>query len=134
MDPSDTLIKTVWVTSSFVGFHRYPDAPDHVAYLASAHRHVFNVKVTVRVAHSNRSVEFHSMKQQLDYVLLRNPTFVKLREPKGSDVSTLSCEMMAEELIAALTTLGYDVMMVQVDEDGECGAQVMRVRNKETSK
>lgn len=106
----------IWVTFQRPGFHRYPNAPTDVSYLATEHRHLFKFKVTVEVFTNDRDVEFH---QLLNWLEARYPH-------SGSRVDHKSCEMLAEELIEALSDLHgtrrrYEV---EVSEDGECGAIV----------
>lgn len=110
--------KTIWVTASFISFHCWPEAPSDVAYLRSLHRHIFNVSVHVHVNHSDRAVEFHLLKMQVENIcgILANQFLPENR--------SMSCEMMAEHIAEALLTRQFDVSEVRVDEDGECGAVI----------
>lgn len=109
--------KTVWIKTSFVGFHCWPDAPAEVSYLRSLHRHTFNVRVCVSVDHSDRAVEFHLLKERVENCC------TKLRH-ELSELRHLSCEMLAESLTEQLLDKQLFVCSVQVDEDGECGAEI----------
>lgn len=120
------LVSTkIWVTFDMVGFHRYPDAPDAVAYLRDRHRHVFKFKVAVSVIHHDRDIEFHMFKMWL----------TGLYEDKTLEVDYKSCEMLASELLVKIdyqyglikdcVTRRY--ISVEVSEDGECGAVVSTV-------
>lgn len=103
----------IWVTHSLPGFHRYPDAPDEVAYLRNEHRHMFNIKLTMAVKHDNRDVEFHMFKNHLVRTLGTHLT-----------IDYKSCEMVARELLNWMESeypdRGY--YAAEVNEDGECGA------------
>jgi len=44
------------------GFHHWPDAPHHRSYLAVRHRHLFYLEVAVQVAHQDREIEFHDLR------------------------------------------------------------------------
>lgn len=105
---------TIWVTFKLPGIHRYPDAPEEVAYLRYPHRHLFGFKVTMQVFHDDRDVEFH---------MLRNWCVNQYGATLSLDHK--SCEMIARELLEHLSDKypGRSIS-VQVDEDGECGAVV----------
>lgn len=104
---------TIWVTFSRVGFHCWPDAPAHRKYLASAHRHLFEVKVEVPVLHDDREVEFHDL---LDVAATG--------WPEDEQLGARSCEMLARmigtRVLARYRSLAW--VVVTVSEDGEAGA------------
>ena len=102
----------VWVTTSFIGYHRWRDAPEPVAFLRDFHRHVFHVKVMVEVTHDDRQIEFIMLKRELDNYLEEN-----LAERQFD----LSCEQIALILLRE-----YKANMVEVSEDGENGARVIQ--------
>jgi hypothetical protein len=103
----------VYATTTFEGFHRWPDAPLEVAFLRDRHRHLFHIRAEVRVTHSDRDVEFILLKRQLDRAI---------GELKYEyDTSTWSCEQWAECLLGRLK-----LDRVEVSEDGENGAIVER--------
>lgn len=100
----------VWVTEQFVGFHRWKDAPDEVAFLREWHRHIFHVRLAVEVGHNNREVEFFLLKRQLGKFLqgsFNNKQF------------EYSCEQIAEMICDS-----FNAYSVEVSEDGENGATV----------
>jgi hypothetical protein len=105
----------IWVTFDKVGFHRYPDAPEEVAYLRDVHRHVFKFKVRISVFHNDREIEFHMFKNWL----------TSLYEGGDLNVDFKSCEMLATDLLCKVLDK-YDcsarMVLVDVSEDGECGA------------
>lgn len=104
---------SIWVTTSFVGFHYWSDAPDEVDFLRNVHRHVFHVKVCVEVTHCDRQVEFFLLKKDVNkhcQELFEGRTF------------PYSCEMIAQSLVGLLNQ--YKVLWVEVSEDGENGARV----------
>ena len=109
---SETL--KIWVTFALHGMHRYPDAPDEVAYLRNEHRHLFQFKVTVSVIHDDREVEFH---------MLQNWCKAQYAE-SILELNHKSCEMIARDLMTLLTKKYGDLRSyeVEVSEDGECGA------------
>jgi len=79
--------KIIWVTFQRAGFHRYPDAPDDVRYLAYEHRHLFKFKVGIEVFHDDREIEFHQFLRWLESLYAE--TLV---------LDHRSCEMIADEL------------------------------------
>lgn len=102
---------SVWVTTQFIGFHRWKDAPDEVKFLRDWHRHVFHVKLGVPVDHNNRDIEFILLKDKLSYFISAN--FAKQFE--------YSCEQIAEMIVTK-----FNGSFCEVSEDGENGALVER--------
>jgi len=103
--------KIIWVTFQRAGFHRYPNAPEDVGYLASVHRHLFQFKVGIEVFHDDREIEFHQ--------------FLNWLESLYSGTLALdyrSCEMIADELSQEIQKKypNRDIE-IEVAEDGECG-------------
>jgi len=45
--------KTIWakITTQFEGIHKYPNAPDEMAFLRFDHRHIFHVTVWIEQFH-----------------------------------------------------------------------------------
>ena len=105
---------SVWVTTSFVGFHYWEQAPEEVAFLRNVHRHVFHVKATVDVSHSDRDVEFFILKRNLN---------IYCQKFEGTTF-TYSCEQLAAFLGDWLQADNFVVRSVEVSEDGENGARV----------
>lgn len=112
---------TVFITTNFEGQHRWPEAPESVAFLRNLHRHLFGVRVEVIVTNDDRQVEYFELKKATDikvcdYVL---PQLVV--EPRRS------CEMMADQLFRLLDADGYRVRSVEVNEDGENGSIIRKI-------
>ena len=99
----------VWVSTTFVGVHRWKNAPDQVGFLRDWHRHVFHVKLAVSVVGLDREVEFLQLKEKVNIHLAR--TYRERFE--------LSCEMIALDLVRE-----FRAKWVEVSEDGENGAIV----------
>ena len=124
----------VWVTTEFIGFHKVENAPESHKYLSYPHRHLFKVRVDVEVTDKDRQVEFHKLQQTVS-TLLDRPLFnvpdetayelITLKQPVN-EVSTLSCEMIADKIFKLLTDKQFLVSQVSVSEDGECGALLRR--------
>lgn len=104
----------IFVNTSFVGFHYWPEAHDSRKYLRNRHRHTFNVYVSCRVHHNDRDIEFHDL---IDYV---NNIMIKYQSLHNDNLR--SCEMMAEYLYKELIEHSFEVTEIRIDEDGECGA------------
>lgn len=112
---------TVFATTSFVGFHRWAGAPAERSYLRDRHRHLFGVRVEVRVDGDDRQVEFHDLLDELREVLV---SLFDGYEPGGSsEMGTLSCEQIAHAVLNRMRASHPDIS-VRVDEDGECGSEV----------
>ena len=100
----------VWITTDFTAFHRWEDAPEEVQFLREWHRHLFKVKVELKVTHSDRDVEFLILKRKVDQYI--NLWFAHSK-------FEYSCEHIAESLLDH-----FDAYSVTVSEDGENGATV----------
>ena len=100
--------------TSFEGFHRYPDAPQEVAFLRGLHRHQFVVRIWVEQFNNDRDVEYISL---LRWV---NARIAETRFPEEA-----SCEAMAQELGRRVAERHPDrEIRVEVSEDDENGALV----------
>lgn len=108
----------IWITTSFIGFHRWAEAQDSLKYLSYRHRHKFGVRVEVTPTSSkDRSTEFHSLKETVDKITSH------ISELSQTEDFRWSCEMMAEYIISFLNSTNiYKSISVSIDEDGECGA------------
>jgi len=107
---------SVWVKTSFVAFHRWIDAPQHVLFLRNWHRHVFNVKLIVPVRLLDREVEFFTLKGSIESYL---------QYKWAGQYFEASCEQIAFDLLEK-----FKASRVEVDEDGENGAEVKAVLAK----
>lgn len=111
----------VWAWVELPGFHRWPYAPEHRAYLRDRHRHLFGITVHVDVVHAEREVEFHD----LELLIRRWWTSGNLCDgATARDCGSDSCEALAAQLGDHLVTQGVAVSSVEVSEDGEAGAVV----------
>ncbi len=99
----------IWITTTFEGFHRWPDAPDEVAFLRHLHRHLFQVKAWKTVNHDDREIEFILFKRQVDRIIADMK--------RNQFVEHWSCEAWAKQIGLAL-----NCQAVAVSEDGENGA------------
>ena len=114
---------TVSIKTQYEGVHRYPEAPEQVAYLRNPHRHVFGVRVEVQVFDDDREIEFILLKHQVnDY----------LQSHFDGDgvwqMGRLSCEQVCKGILKYLFAFvkwpEQRFWSVTVDEDGENGATV----------
>jgi len=95
------------------GIHKYPDAPDEVAFLRYPHRHMFHFTVTVEVFHDDRDIEFILLKRELE----------SLYDTGVLELDYLSCEMIADDLYEYIEN-AYPGRRTKIEvfEDGENGA------------
>lgn len=108
-----SLSRWVFVRFAVEGFHCWPDAPPHRAYLATRHRHLFHVMVTVAVRHGEREIEFHDLR---DWCVAQLPP---------GDYGAQSCEALALAMAAMLQgPYPGRPVRVEIAEDGECGALI----------
>lgn len=115
---TSTFIK---VKTSTPGMHHWPNAPEHRAYLAQPHRHLFLVECSLQVRADDREVEFHDLKYVLDEAL----PHVGEQKPGYIDFGGRSCESIARELLGRVRTVfGDRPIVIEVSEDGECAATI----------
>lgn len=104
-----------------IGFHQWDNAPEEVAYLRHPHRHVFGIRVEVRVRLQDREVEFHMLNRDLRKVLEEKFETDEGLEHGEYQFGGQSCEMIGHTIGEALQAhpYRYNVLSVEVDEDGE---------------
>ena len=115
--------RTITVAWQVDGYHRWPDATPARDYLASRHRHRFDLGVQVPVTHDERDIEFHDLLDVARQVL------EGYREAgrQTYDFGDLSCEAIASELALSICHR-YDVSVVAFcSEDGYVTAEVRAV-------
>jgi hypothetical protein len=109
--------EVIWASVRFAieRYHRWPDAPEEVAFLRSLHRHIFCVEVDVQQFGDDRDLEYFLLQRRC-LALVESYTW---RE-------RTSCEMLAiwlkRKLEAELS--GVRLVRVTVREDAENGAIV----------
>lgn len=116
--PNKGLYATyISVYFQFEGFHKWSNAPDEVGFLRDLHRHIFHVKSTIQVSHSDRDLEFILVKRWLESEVSKMKTVLG----EGA-----SCEMMCRYFIDVITDRhpSTPYVMVEVSEDGENGGIV----------
>ena len=101
----------IWITTSFEGFHKYPDAPDDVTFLKNKHRHIFHVRVWIEVSHNNRDIEFILFKRFIETLL------------STANLNNKSCEMVSDELYEEIRMKYPDrEVRIEISEDCENGS------------
>ena len=118
-------MRSIWVTFSKEGIHKYPAALEDpklatgdeydVSFLGYPHRHIFHFKVWIEVFHDDRDIEFIQFKRWLENLY------------KG-DILQLdykSCEMIADDLYGAIS-IEYPgrYIKISVAEDNENGCEM----------
>lgn len=94
------------------GYHRWPAAPDKVAFLRNEHRHLFHIVGYKQVQHDDRDVEFIMLGQAMrDWFTAH---FFDGR------LGVLSCEGLARQFMEQ-----FDLTACHVSEDGENGAWIV---------
>ena len=102
------------------GIHRWSACPIYeVSYLRDYHRHMFNIVCKVRVTHDDRDVEFIELTHKIQEYI-KNKYFCS--DVKCCMFGDMSCEMIATELLHE-----FDLLEVEVNEDGEGGAVVKKL-------
>lgn len=116
--------KIVFATFRQAGMHHWPDAPTEHVYLRAPHRHVFHVRIEVAVGGLNRDIEFIQLKRDAAWRFVR---LANVNSTHGNsdalDYGARSCEMLAADLKASM--IGeYNIVAIEVSEDGENGARL----------
>jgi len=118
-------MRTIWVTFSREGIHKYPAAltdPNlatgdeyDVSFLGHPHRHIFHFKVWIEVFHNDRDIEFIQFKRWLE----------SLYSKQVLDFDYKSCEMLADELAAKIQEVHPGrYVKISVAEDNENGCEI----------
>jgi len=118
-------MRSIWVTFSKEGIHKYPAALDDpmlatgdeydVSFLGYAHRHIFHFKVWIEVFHDDRDIEFIQFKRWLE----------KLYNEATLQLNFKSCEMIAEDLYLAIAKrYPGRFVKISVAEDNENGCEI----------
>ena len=105
---------TINVGTSMSGFHRWPDAPPHRAYLGLRHQHTFWFEVRIPVDRADRDLEFHDMRERLEIILTT-------MFPKG-EFGDKSCESIAIDILKQMP----EATSAMVGEDAQHYAWVRR--------
>lgn len=109
-------IRTTVVTDFDIeGFHRYPKAPEKVAFLENKHRHLFKIRVHFKVKKMDREKEIFIQEGYLKEYLNESYGF-------PCQFGAMSCEMIAEEMLQFAKEDG--AYKVEVYEDARGGAIV----------
>jgi hypothetical protein len=106
----------ITVKLSVRGFHRWAGAPAEVSFLASRHRHLFGIEVSLYTSHEDRQVEFFIFQRWLESAL----QCLFTQDMNGEyDFGERSCEMIARMIAGNCADSDYSVRSVVVSEDGE---------------
>ena len=119
-------MRSIWVTFSKEGIHKYPGADtdpklatgnwDDVSFLGYSHRHIFHFKVWIEVFHDDRDIEFIQFKRWI----------LNLYNQGTLQNDYKSCEMMSDDLYVQITKK-YPGRKIEigVSEDGENGSHAV---------
>jgi len=126
MSKLENAKRSIWVTFTKEGIHKYPAALDDpalatgdeydVSFLGYPHRHTFHFKVQIQVTHNDRDIEFIQFKRWLE----------NLYKEDLLQLDYKSCEMIADDLYLQINEK-YPGRFVVIDvaEDGENGCQIV---------
>lgn len=118
-------IKSIWVTFTKEGIHKYPAALTDpslatgdeydVSFLGYPHRHIFHFKIRIEVFHDDRDIEFIQFKRWLE----------NLYNQGTLQLDYKSCEMISDDLYKEISArYPGRFVEIQVSEDGENGSLV----------
>jgi len=107
--------RCIIVRARVEGWHKWPEAPVHRAYLRQLHHHYFRVEFEIEVKDEGREIEFHDFRKMVKAAF----------ERAWVGNQTGSCETLAR-------TVGEHIeeaypgrwWSCRVWEDSECGARV----------
>ena len=118
-------MRSIWVTFSKEGIHKYPAALEDpnlatgdeydVSFLGHPHRHIFHFKVWIEVFHDDRDIEFIQFKRWLE----------KLYGNAELQLDYKSCEMIADDLYETINDeYPGRYIKISVAEDNENGCEM----------
>lgn len=103
------------------GHHAWLTAPFEVEFLRNSHRHLFRIKVGIKVEHNNRYKEIFLEQNKIQKYLKE-----KYETDEGGYIfhnfKNMSCEDIAEEILE----LNSDYNWVEVLEDNLGGTKIER--------
>ena len=105
------MVNMIWITTQFEGFHKYPDAPEDVAFLKNLHRHMMKLKVSISVKHNDREIEFFQFKRFVESLIKNNSFDYKSLEMISDDLHKLINKKYPNREI-----------WIELSEDGENGS------------
>lgn len=117
--------REIQVGIKLTALHCWPEASGHRAYLAQPHLHDFSIVARARVAHGDRDIEFHDLRDKVQAVVRSFCSYRRGSSANGSvvyDLGRKSCEDVAEGVLLYVP----EVHSVTVMEDESCGATVTR--------
>ena len=118
-------MRSIWVTFSKEGIHKYPAALedpnlatgdwDDVSFLGYPHRHIFHFKVWLEVFHDDRDVEFIQFKRWMERLYAQDTLQLDYK----------SCEMIADDLASEIQAMYPNRWLkISVAEDNENGCEM----------
>ena len=118
-------MRSIWVTFSKEGIHKYPAALedpklatgdwDDVSFLGYPHRHIFHFKVWLEVFHDDRDVEFIQFKRWMERLYAQDTLQLDYK----------SCEMIADDLASEIQAMYPGrYIKISVAEDNENGCEM----------
>jgi len=121
----DNAKRSIWVTFTKEGIHKYPAALDDpelatgdeydVSFLGYPHRHTFYFKVQIQVTHNDRDIEFIQFKRWLE----------NLYKEDLLQLDYKSCEMIADDLYLQINNkYPGRFVVINVAEDNENGCHI----------
>lgn len=105
---------TIWGTTQFEAFHRWPDAPDACAFLRHLHRHMFHVRWEVPGSADPQYIDRRVVEFILKSQEVRLACIAQANLPT---TESWSCEHWARWIGEE-----FNFTRVEVSEDGENGA------------
>tara|TARA_R100000781_G_C4070230_1_gene124213 strand:+ start:53 stop:442 length:390 start_codon:yes stop_codon:yes gene_type:complete len=113
--------KSIILVFDIEGHHSWKDAPDSVGFLKHNHRHLFRIRIGMKVSHNDREKEIF-LQQQLYQQYLRDKYQVHIDNYTYHDFGNMSCEAIGEEIIKLSNSIDW----VEVLEDNLGGARIER--------
>jgi len=119
------ITRSIEVTTRFIGFHKWEDAPEEVSFLRNLHRHEFRVSVEIEITHDDRELEFFIEQR-----------YLKSLFEDEQNCNNKSCEMIGQTVIDSfIERYGPNrSIKVNVSEDGENSANVVYIPQERVSK
>ena len=113
--------KTIILCFDIEGHHSWARAPLNVEFLRYEHRHLFRIKVGIKIEHNDRDKEIF-LEQNKIQIYLKEKYETEWDGYTFHNFKNMSCEDIAEEILE----LNSDYNWVEVLEDNLGGAKIER--------
>lgn len=111
------MINEVIIRLEIDGFHRYPNAPEEVSFLANNHRHTFVITCAYAIIDLDREKEIFICRDEVK-------KYIENKYGIPAQFNDMSCEMICNDILNSFS--GDWMRWCEVWEENTGGARVVR--------